>query len=160
MSAPTTTIELRVQRPPAPPRTPPAPTLPRLTSPGPGQSRPLAHPRSRRGHTQMEARSRRIVHALVEIIDGARPATQMLRMATEPVYDDLVARLESLGGASTRGAPVAPLSTRVASVHVEQPAASCAEISARIVQGSRSRALALRLDLIDGRWMCSAMNWG
>ncbi|UYM04051.1 Rv3235 family protein [Solicola gregarius] len=160
MSASTTAIELRVQRPPAPPRTPPAPVLPRLTSPGAGPRRPATRPTAGRPHTQMEARSRRIVQALVEIIDGARPASQMLRLATESVYGDLVDRLESLGGASAHGAPAGPLSTRVASVHVEQPADACAEISARIVQGNRSRALALRLDRVDGRWMCSAMNWG
>lgn len=159
MTVSTPTIPLRVQRPPAAPRPTAPPELPRLVSPGAPQPRAATHSRDR-PHTQMEARSRRIVQAIVEIIDGARPATQLMRMVTESVYDDLVARLESLGRAATRTAPVGPLSTRVASVHVEQPAAACAEISARIVQGGRSRALALRLDLVDGRWLCSAMRWG
>ena len=164
MTIAATSIQLRVEAPPIPPAEvilgPPAPRTRGdvRTSPRPVDVLRPAGPR--RQHSQLEARSRRLVQALVEIVDGDRPVGQILRMATDVVYDDLVARLASLGAATARGARVGPLSTRVASVHVEQPRRDCAEVSARIVQGSRSRALALRLDLVDGRWLCSALRWG
>lgn len=156
----TPTIELHIERPPAPPglaagalaaapRPPAVPDIAPITAPT-----PTAPP------TQMRARARRFVQALVEIIDGDRPSIQLLRMSTEAVYDDLVDRLDSLASLSARGARVGPLSTQVASVHVEQPDRGSAEVSARIVQGGRSRALALRLDRLEGRWLCSAIRWG
>lgn len=163
MTVAATSVELTVEAPPSPPGEvlfgPPYPR--RRESPrGAAPKRPAQAPRPAPRHTQLEARARRLVQALVEIVDGDRPVTQLLRMATRNVYDDLVARLTSLGAATARGSRVGPLSTRVASVHVGQPRSDCAEISARIVQGNRSRALALRLELIDGRWMCSALRWG
>lgn len=156
------TVELSIEAPPVPPGEVPDPHRPRRR----------AHPRipvgtpsppapvRRRRHTQLEVRARRLVQALVEIVDGDRPVAQLVRMSTGAVYDELVDRLASLGAATSQGRRVGPLSTRVASVHVEQPDRGCAEVSARIVQGNRSRALALRLDLVDGRWLCSALRWG
>lgn len=163
MTVAATSVELSVEAPPAPPGEilfgPPYPRRRENARVAAGVRSPRA-PGPRPRHTQLEARARRLVQALVEIVDGDRPVTQLLRMATRSVYDDLVARLTSLGAATSRGTRVGPLSTRVASVHVGQPRRDCAEISARIVQGNRSRALALRLELIDGRWVCSALRWG
>lgn len=163
MTVTATTVELSVEAAPAPPSAlqvglPQPPRRRAAVRSAPLADQPPTGPR--RQHSQLEVRSRRFVQALVEIIDGDRPAAQLVRMATDSVYDELVARLASLGAATSRGARVGPLSTRVASVHVEQPQRGGAEVSARIVQGGRSRALALRLDLVDGRWLCSALRWG
>ncbi|MDN5854231.1 MAG: Rv3235 family protein [Actinomycetia bacterium] len=157
------TIELRVERPPGPPDLTAADGLPDGVTALEPASSPFGQilaPASPMAPTQMRARARRFVQALVEIVDGDRPAIQLLRMSTEAVYDDLVDRLDSLACLSTRGAHPCPLSTQVASVHVNQPGLDYAEVSARIVQGGRSRALALRLDLLEGRWVCSAIRWG
>lgn len=158
MTAPTLDLHIR------PTPTPPAGTTllvrptPLTASPASRRDAELAGPR--RVANQMQTRARRFVQAIVEIIDGDRPVIQLLRMSTQSVYDDLVARLTSLRCASAGGAPAEALSTRVASVHVAQPQQDSAEISARLIQGTRSRALAVRLDLADGHWRCSAMLWG
>ncbi len=157
------TIELRVERPPGPPDLTGAngstSAVSRLEPTTPSFAEIIAGT-SPAAPTQMRARARRLVQALVEIVDGDRPVTQLVRMCTDTVYDDLVDRLESLGGVSTRSAQTCPLSTQVASVHVHQPGQDYAEVSARIVQGGRSRAVALRLDLHGDRWVCSAIRWG
>lgn len=153
------TLDLHIGR-------PPAPSAPIVESPAPSSQPPapavatIGLPTPAVPLTQMRARAHRFVQVLVEIIDGDRPAIQLLRMSTEAVYNDVIDRLESLAGLSARGARLGPLSTQVGSVHVEQPRDDCAEISARIVQRGRSRALALRLDRSDGRWVCSAIRWG
>ena len=155
----TSAIDLHVERPVCPPDLDPVAPNPIATPTSPPLG-PLVTPTSRAPQTQMRARARRLVQALVEVIDGDRPAIQLLRMATDTVYDDIVSRLDSLARLSTRSAQGGAPSTQVASVHVEQPQHDCAEISARIVQGSRSRAIALRLDLVEDRWVCSAILWG
>ena len=153
----TSTIDLQIERPPAPPVS--ATDWPTAAPPIDAPSiAPLKAPSA--PPTQLRTRARRYVQALVEVVDGDRPAIQLLRMSTDAVYDDLVDRLDSLAGLSARGTSVGPLSTRVASVHVKQPDADVAEVSARTVQGGRSRALALRLEQRDGRWLCSAIRWG
>jgi len=158
----TATIELRIERAPGPPdlgATAAASegdaALGRTPSPF-GQVRAPASP----APTQMRARARRFVQVLVEVVDGDRAATQLLPMTTDAIYDDVLTRLDSLAALAGRNARPCPMSTRVASVHVNQPDHDHAEISARIVQGGRSRALALRLDLLGGRWRCTAIRWG
>lgn len=153
----TPTLELHIERPPAPPDHATATFTDPPTTPA---TPPITTSASTLPATQMRARARRFVQALVEIVDGDRPAVQLMQMSTETVYDDLIDRLESLASLSARGTRVGPLATQVASVHVEQPDRTGAEVSARIVQGDRSRALALRLDLFEGRWRCSAIRWG
>jgi Family of unknown function (DUF6459) len=45
-------------------------------------------------------------------------------------------------------------------VHICRPTAETAEISARVTTGRRSRAIAARLDLRRGRWLCTAIQFG
>jgi transcription antitermination factor NusA-like protein len=46
------------------------------------------------------------------------------------------------------------------SIRVGEPADGIAEISAVIRQGERHRAVAVRLEGIDGRWRCTALQLG
>lgn len=159
----TSTVDLRVEPAPRPPNTivlAPPPPQRRATPPRTTAADGPSEPQRVRRHNQLEMRAFRLVQALVEIIDGDRPVTQLVKLSTSAVYQDLVGRLSALSGATAGGTVAEPLSTRVASVHVEQPAPTSAEISARIVQGDRSRALALRIDQTGGRWICSAIRWG
>lgn len=117
------------------------------------------------GPTDLERRAGRLVQALVEISSGVRPAAQMSRWMTSTVYDDLIDRLALLGRARSRRGPVAAPRARVVSVRVFQPGERSAEVSARVAHGPRSRALALRLDVVrderdNDRWTCTALTWG
>lgn len=93
----------------------------------------------------------RLVQALVEILAGDRPAAQLVRWTSSQVYDDIATRVGG-GGASRR--PV------VRSVHICEPADGVAEVAALIRRGARCSALALRLEGLDGRWQCTALEIG
>ena len=48
----------------------------------------------------------------------------------------------------------------VRSVHVSEPADGVAEVCALVRRGARSTAVALRLEGLDGRWQCTALELG
>jgi hypothetical protein len=48
----------------------------------------------------------------------------------------------------------------VRSVRVSEPHDGVAEVCAVVQQGPRCRAIALRLEGIDGRWQCTALQIG
>ncbi len=91
------------------------------------------------------------VQAVVETLAGGRPAAQLVRWTTRDVYDALAARI-MIDTSATR--PV------VRSVHVTEPADGIAEVAALVRRGARCTAVALRLEGLDGRWQCSALELG
>jgi hypothetical protein len=52
------------------------------------------------------------------------------------------------------------LRAHVRSVRISWPSDRAAEVSVHVRQGQRSRALAIRLELLEGRWVCSALEVG
>ncbi|CAN5235832.1 hypothetical protein BH24ACT12_BH24ACT12_16430 [soil metagenome] len=102
----------------------------------------------------------RFIQAVVEIVAGDRPCTQVIRYADERVYatltQHLVARTRDEDGRSVHHRPRA----RVVSIRVTCPRSAVAEVSARVSDGIRSRALAARLDYMRGRWVCTALEIG
>ncbi|WP_460524828.1 Rv3235 family protein, partial [Flindersiella endophytica] len=48
----------------------------------------------------------------------------------------------------------------VRSVHVSEPADGVAEAAVHVQHGSRSRAIAVRIEGLDGRWRCTALELG
>lgn len=123
--------------------------------------------------------SRGLAQALVEIVAGDRTLTQLVRWTTAEVYEQLHHRVHTL---ATCPPPAADLAgrhrrrrPRVATVHLSQPAVGVAEVSARVDHGTRSTAVALRLErrigarrVCDGggvrrvaeeRWVCTAVSW-
>ena len=97
--------------------------------------------------------TRRLAQAMAETLAGARPAGQLARFVTLDVLDDLerwTGRLSRAQGVTTR-----PL---VRSVHVSEPGDGVAEGCAVVDTGARRRALAVRLEGIDGRWRCTALE--
>jgi hypothetical protein len=90
----------------------------------------------------------RLVQAIVEVIAGLRPPAQLVRWTSAQVYDGVAARAHT----RRRGEPRA----RLTSVHVCEPADGIAEVSAVVQRGARSRAVALRIEGLDGRWQCTA----
>jgi hypothetical protein len=101
--------------------------------------------------------TRRLAQAVVEILAGARPAAQLARYATLDVLD----ALEHSTGRLARGADGrVALRPIVASVHVSEPADGVAEACAVVDTGPRRRALAFRLEGLDGRWQCTELQLG
>lgn len=98
--------------------------------------------------------------ALVEVVSGDRPVSQLLRCTSTRVYQDVARRVTIL--ARTAPAPQRRLTVRpqVRSVHLCQPTPFCAEVSVHVRHGQRSRAIAARLEHRGGRWTCTALEMG
>jgi len=101
--------------------------------------------------------SGRLAQAIAEILAGARPAGQLARYTTLDVLEHLERSTGRLGARTSGAAPMRPI---VASVHVSEPADGVAEACAVVDTGPRRRALALRLEGLDGRWRCTELQFG
>lgn len=88
--------------------------------------------------------------ALVEVLAGRRPVGQLRVHAAPAVFAGLVNRASS--------ALVAP--AQLLSVRVCQPADGVAEVSATVRSGLRARAIAFRMEGVDGRWRVTALDIG
>ena len=95
----------------------------------------------------------RLVQAVVEVTVGRRPLAQLLRWTTTDVYDSVRCRIAH--AVTVTGSEAAP---RVRSVHVNEPRDGVAEVCAVVQHGPRCRAIALRLEGLDGRWQCTALQ--
>ncbi|MGH3328510.1 MAG: Rv3235 family protein, partial [Streptomycetales bacterium] len=114
----------------------------------------------------------RLAQAIVEVLAGARPASQLLRWTTQQVYTGILTRVAERPPRGTATAPVpagpeASSGTRparaCARVHVTrvcEPADGVAEASVMVRWGPRSRAMALRLEARNGCWICTALELG
>jgi uncharacterized protein DUF6459 len=102
----------------------------------------------------------RFAQAVVEVVGGDRPVTQLLRWTTRRVYEDLARRVRILGQTAPANQRLRTVRPQVRSVHVFQPGPECAEVSVHVRHGHRSRALAARLELEEGRWTCTALLLG
>jgi hypothetical protein len=124
---------------------------------------PVRRPRLRlvaRDGSDLERVAARFSQTLVEVLTGDRGAHQLLRWTTPEVYDLLLRRSATVQRASANAAPSRRLRAQVRSVHLSRPQPEAAELSIHVRQGARSRAVAARLDLVDGRWLCSAVQFG
>ncbi len=136
----------------------------------PSRQRPLAEPAPRRTRLGQQfwgpqptrrkdlpdprPVAHRLLQAAVEALAGRRPATQLQQWTSPAVFADLSRALRSrrLGAASA--------TPTVLSVHVSEPADGVAEVCAVIRHGERARAAAARLEGVDGRWRCVALQLG
>jgi hypothetical protein len=98
----------------------------------------------------------RLAQAIAEVLAGARPAAQLSRVATLDVLA-LLERGSGRLGARPGGAPLRPI---VGSVHISEPRDGVAEACAVVDTGPRKRAIAMRLEGIDGQWRCTALHVG
>ena len=96
------------------------------------------------------------MQAIVEVLAGVRPATQLVRWTTEEVYEEISSRVLAAHGCDADGPPRGV----VRSLHVSEPADGVAEVCALVRRGARSTAVALRLEGMDGRWQCTAIELG
>lgn len=108
--------------------------------------------------TRIDRMATRFAQAVVEVVGGDRSAFQLMRWTTPDVYQEVSRRCSVLNQVP------APRSRRaraqVRSVHLSVPWPGVAELSIHVRHGSRSRAIAARLEVIEGRWRCSALEFG
>jgi hypothetical protein len=92
---------------------------------------------------------------LVEVLAGQRPVGQLARMTSPSVLSGIrrdAARLSRLG---RPGVPA-----QLKSVHLCEPADGVAEVAAVVFSEGRARAIAVRLEGLDGSWRCVRLAIG
>ncbi len=95
----------------------------------------------------------RLSQATVEVLAGVRPLAQLSPWLDERVHQQLAIRVKA---ASKR--QLAPrLQARLRTVRICLPADGIVEASAVVQHGPRCRAMALRLEGLDGRWRCTEL---
>jgi hypothetical protein len=102
----------------------------------------------------------RLVQAIAETIGGDRPVSQLTRWTDTAVYVDVHRRVRLLGLTTTAGKRATKERSAVRSVHICRPEAGIAEVAAHLRTSGRSRAMALRLEIRRGRWVCTALELG
>jgi hypothetical protein len=98
-----------------------------------------------------------LAQAVVEVVSGQRPAPQLIRHTAPTVYS-VIARQAMV--AARRRAPGPRRAAVVRRVRVCEPADGIVEACAVVVSHGRVRALALRLEGLDGRWLLTALTIG
>ncbi|WP_242903283.1 Rv3235 family protein [Actinomadura terrae] len=133
--------------------------------------------------TELRARAEATVRIIVDVLSGARPGHQLSQVAVPAVCQELERLYPPRGRAvpsrpATPGRGTAPqraassgstvppgahqtgrvVPGRVLSSWLQRPAPDVAEVGAVVVVAGRVRALALRLELVRGRWRCTAVE--
>ena len=115
------------------------------------------------GSAEVQVWATRFAQAVVEIVAGHRPPGQLVRWTSRTVYRDLERRTRLAQRAATAASGMrvqrSTLRPQVRSVHVCRVGTDVAEVSVHVRHGRRSRALAVRLESVHGRWTCTAMEF-
>lgn len=112
--------------------------------------------RRRTGRCELPApgpRAAMAVRTLLEVVVGERPARQVASWVTPRV----LAGLENRPARQRTALGRRPM---LRSLRVTEPADAVAEVSAVVALGGRVRAVALRLEGLDGRWTVTALHVG
>ena len=145
----------------------------RLVRPGVAVPRPVHRPgpRPRAAHAALQddfgptwttrsqlpdprVAGRRLLTLTLEALAGRRPLLQVQPMTAPGVYTALSA------GRRPRWCDGSSSPLLVGRVHVNEPVDGVAEISAVARRDGRAHAVAARLEGIDGRWRCTALQIG
>lgn len=100
-----------------------------------------------------------LVQAVVEVLAGVRPASQLVRWMSHDVHGALSSRA-ALATRLRRGTPPTTRQAVVRGVRVCSPTDGVVEASAVVIDGDRVRAVAVRLEGLDGRWRATALEMG
>jgi hypothetical protein len=114
-----------------------------------------ARPTGRNELPEATVVARRLVIGVIETVTGRRPPSQ-LRDHTSPTVQAGLAR--DAGRINRLGTARRPAALH--SLHVAEPTDGVAEVAAVLRVGDRFRALALRLEGLDGRWRCVRLQIG
>lgn len=102
--------------------------------------------------------------ASVEAVLGDRPVSQLLRWTSPAVHRELAYRarviaqatLRQAGGHGQRRPAIRPQVRQARLCFVD---AGVAEVALTVQYGPRVRALAARVELRDGRWLCTVLEF-
>lgn len=97
---------------------------------------------------------RRLITLALEALAGRRPVAQVQALTSPRVYAALA------GGRRPRWCAEGTSPLFVGHVHVCEPVDGVAEVSAVARRAGRAHAVAARLEGIDGRWRCTALQVG
>ena len=100
------------------------------------------------------AAGRRLLTLALEALAGRRPLIQVQPLTSAGVFTALST------GRRPRWCAQATAPLLIGRVHVSEPVDGVAEISAVVRRGGRAHAVAARLEGIDGRWRCTALQVG
>jgi hypothetical protein len=112
-------------------------------------------PTGRHDLPELTAFARRLAIGIIETATGRRSAAQ-LSQYTAPAVQAGLAR--DAGKISRLGTAQRPATLH--SVHIGEPADGVAEVAAIVRLDDRFRALAFRLEGLDGRWRCVRLQIG
>jgi hypothetical protein len=96
----------------------------------------------------------RLVQHLTEATSGERPLVQLAPYLSHTVYQ----RLERHFATTLRTGATTDSRANVRSVRVCEPVDGVAELAAVVRRGGRMAAIALRLEGVNGRWQCTALQ--
>jgi hypothetical protein len=113
---------------------------------------------------RLDAWVHRYLQAVVEIVSGDRPITQLLRWTEPDVYAALGRRASLVaragGHVPGRGRGRGAVRPSVLGVHTTLVNEGAVEACVHVRHGHRSRAVAARFELSRGRWQCVALEMG
>ena len=141
----------RRRPPPGAPSRAPAPELPQRTPPRTTSARRWS---SRTDLPDPGDAGRRLITLTLEAIAGRRPLAQLRPLTSRGVFAALS------GGRRPRWCAEGTSPLLVGQVHVCEPVDGVAEVSAVARRDGRAHAVAARLEGIDGRWRCTALQIG
>lgn len=100
--------------------------------------------------------------ACVEVVLGDRPVSQLVRWTSPEVHRELTYRagVVSRAGVRAAGRRRPQVRAQVQNVRTCFVTEDTVELCARVRYGERNRALAGRLDVVAGRWQCTALEFG
>lgn len=96
-----------------------------------------------------------VAQAIVDVLSGLRPLGQLNQYTSDTVRELLRTR-QKVRTIDRRGRRL----PRVISLRVTTPRPSVIEASVIVGGSPRARAIALRLEGLDGRWQCTALELG
>jgi hypothetical protein len=112
--------------------------------------------RQRPGLPDAQEWSTALALAVIQTLLGQRPLAQLNRWIAEEVLVAIgIYQRRSL---SLHGRLAVPTALR--SIRVQHPDPEVAEVSAHVVIGRRSAAMAFRLEALGDRWLCTALELG
>ena len=172
-AAPAPTLHLRLVRSPLPPLADPREPV-RLLQPGVPVPRPMHRPgprprpdrpqdpdgdfgpaRSTRADLPSPAEvGRSIVLLALEVMAGRRPVTQLRGVTTPGLFASVS------GGRRPRWCADGTAPLVLGRVHVCEPVDGVAEVSVVARRAGHAHAVAARLEGLDGRWRCTALQIG
>jgi Family of unknown function (DUF6459) len=115
----------------------------------------VARPTGRGNLPDPQVFGRRLLIGVFEALGGRRTLPQLAPHLSQRVYAGLLSDVERRGSGTAWHTP-----PTIRSVRVCEPADGVAELAAVIQVGRRCRAVAARLEALNGRWRCVKLQVG